>query len=160
MTLFLRNSLQTLNRMASLSRRDPDWFTNCARKGELFKNIDRILSDDRWEVQHQCIKFLQEAMATFGSVSGSNCFPITSSRFLEEPNEGRGGAMFPFSIRKRVPSFLCLKHLVFLIYANIEVDTYPYRSYLHVSDLVLHPNKEVKRLPDENVHCGLTRNRC
>ncbi|WKY09383.1 hypothetical protein Q1695_002054 [Nippostrongylus brasiliensis] len=61
--------LQTLNRMATISRRDPDWFSNCARKGELFKNIDRILSDDRWEVQHQCIKFLYEAMPTFGSNS-------------------------------------------------------------------------------------------
>ncbi|KAK5981073.1 TOG domain-containing protein [Trichostrongylus colubriformis] len=59
--------LQTLNRLAALSRRDPDWFSHCARKGELFKNIDRILSDDRWEVQHQCIKFLYEAMPTFGS---------------------------------------------------------------------------------------------
>ncbi|KAK6033142.1 hypothetical protein OSTOST_00675, partial [Ostertagia ostertagi] len=59
--------LQTLNRLAGLSRRDADWFTHCARKGEFFKNIDRILSDDRWEVQHQCIKFLYEAMPTFGS---------------------------------------------------------------------------------------------
>ncbi|VDO53486.1 unnamed protein product [Haemonchus placei] len=59
--------LQTLNRLGGLSRRDPDWFTHCARKGELFKNIDRILMDDRWEVQHQCIKFLYEAMPTFGS---------------------------------------------------------------------------------------------
>ncbi|KJH40926.1 hypothetical protein DICVIV_13109 [Dictyocaulus viviparus] len=59
--------LQTLNRLVGIVRRDPEWFTKCARKGELFKNIDRILMDDRWEVQHQCIKFLQEAMITFGS---------------------------------------------------------------------------------------------
>ncbi|EPB70428.1 HEAT repeat protein [Ancylostoma ceylanicum] len=59
--------LQTFNRLTAISRRDPDWFSNCPRKGELFKNIDRILADDRWEVQHQCIKFLQEAMPTFGS---------------------------------------------------------------------------------------------
>ncbi|VDN19557.1 unnamed protein product [Cylicostephanus goldi] len=55
------------NRLTALSRRDPEWFTNFPRKGEFFKNIDRILADDRWEIQHQCIKFLQEAMATFGS---------------------------------------------------------------------------------------------
>ncbi|PIO76030.1 HEAT repeat protein [Teladorsagia circumcincta] len=64
--------LQTLNRLSGLSRRDPDWFTHCARKGEFFKNIDRILSDDRWEVQHQCIKFLYEAMPTFGSLMNSD----------------------------------------------------------------------------------------
>ncbi|KAK6755416.1 hypothetical protein RB195_014030 [Necator americanus] len=59
--------LQTFNRLTAVSRRDPDWFSNCPRKGELFKNIDRILAEDRWEVQHQCIKFLQEAMPTLGS---------------------------------------------------------------------------------------------
>ncbi|ETN80949.1 hypothetical protein NECAME_08843 [Necator americanus] len=58
---------QTFNRLTAVSRRDPDWFSNCPRKGELFKNIDRILAEDRWEVQHQCIKFLQEAMPTLGS---------------------------------------------------------------------------------------------
>lgn len=25
--------------------------------------------DDRWEVQHQCIKFLHDALPTFGNVS-------------------------------------------------------------------------------------------
>uniref|UniRef100_A0A1I7WQF1 TOG domain-containing protein n=1 Tax=Heterorhabditis bacteriophora TaxID=37862 RepID=A0A1I7WQF1_HETBA len=59
--------LQTLNRVINLSKRDPDWFTRFAKKGELFKNLDRILMDDRWEVQHQCIKFLVEAMPTFGN---------------------------------------------------------------------------------------------
>ncbi|VDM52153.1 unnamed protein product [Angiostrongylus costaricensis] len=58
---------QTLNRLSGIARRDPEWFTNCPRKGELFKNFDRILADDRWEVQHQCIKFLQNSMTTFGS---------------------------------------------------------------------------------------------
>uniref|UniRef100_A0A158P7D2 TOG domain-containing protein n=1 Tax=Angiostrongylus cantonensis TaxID=6313 RepID=A0A158P7D2_ANGCA len=59
--------LQTLNRLPGIARRDPEWFTNYPRKGELFKNFDRILADDRWEVQHQCIKFLQTSMTTFGS---------------------------------------------------------------------------------------------
>ncbi|KHJ87949.1 hypothetical protein OESDEN_12263 [Oesophagostomum dentatum] len=63
--------LQTFNRLTTMSRRDPEWFSNFPRKGELFKNIDRILADDRWEVQHQCIKFLLEAMATLGSVGSS-----------------------------------------------------------------------------------------
>ncbi|PIO70609.1 HEAT repeat protein [Teladorsagia circumcincta] len=77
---FLRRPafIGTLNRLSGLSRRDPDWFTHCARKGEFFKNIDRILSDDRWEVQHQCIKFLYEAMPTFGSKTLSN-FLLTST---------------------------------------------------------------------------------
>ncbi|CAI4224829.1 unnamed protein product [Auanema sp. JU1783] len=46
--------LQTLNRATNLSKRDPGWFS-------------RILVDDRWEVQHQCIKFLIESMPVFGS---------------------------------------------------------------------------------------------
>ncbi|CAI5452065.1 unnamed protein product [Caenorhabditis angaria] len=59
--------LQTLNRASGISKRDPDWFTRFPKKGELFKCLDKILIDERWELQHQCIKFLAEAMPTFGT---------------------------------------------------------------------------------------------
>ncbi|CAD6193667.1 unnamed protein product [Caenorhabditis auriculariae] len=58
--------LQTLNRAVGIVKRDDDWFNRFSKKGELFKCLDRILVDERWELQHQCIKFLVEAMPTFG----------------------------------------------------------------------------------------------
>ncbi|GMT08806.1 hypothetical protein PFISCL1PPCAC_103, partial [Pristionchus fissidentatus] len=59
--------LQTLNRMILLCKKDVEWFTKFSKKGDLMKNLDRILADDRWEVQHQAIRFLLEAMPSFGN---------------------------------------------------------------------------------------------
>ncbi|GMS77951.1 hypothetical protein PENTCL1PPCAC_126 [Pristionchus entomophagus] len=59
--------LQTLNRMILLCKKDVEWFTKFSKKGDLMKNLDRILAEDRWEVQHQAIRFLLEAMPSFGS---------------------------------------------------------------------------------------------
>ncbi|VDM39774.1 unnamed protein product [Toxocara canis] len=59
--------LQTLNRLSAIAKRDPQWFPKFVKKGDLFKQFDRLLVDDRWEVQHQCIKFLLDAMPTFGN---------------------------------------------------------------------------------------------
>uniref|UniRef100_A0A8R1I8G4 TOG domain-containing protein n=1 Tax=Caenorhabditis japonica TaxID=281687 RepID=A0A8R1I8G4_CAEJA len=61
--------LTTLIRAATIAKREEEWFTRFQKKGELFKCIDKIISDDRWELQHQCIKFLVEAMPTFGSAT-------------------------------------------------------------------------------------------
>ncbi|CAB3397277.1 unnamed protein product [Caenorhabditis bovis] len=61
--------LQTLNSAVGIARRDDEWFNRFAKKGELFKCLDRILVDERWELQHQCIKFLVEAMPTFGNAT-------------------------------------------------------------------------------------------
>lgn len=66
------SSFQTLNRLAALVRRDPQWFSKFVKKGDLFKQFERLLEDDRWEVQHQCIKLLHEALPTFGNVSSFN----------------------------------------------------------------------------------------
>uniref|UniRef100_A0A0M3HFE3 HEAT repeat domain-containing protein n=1 Tax=Ascaris lumbricoides TaxID=6252 RepID=A0A0M3HFE3_ASCLU len=60
--------LQTLNRLSAIAKRDPQWFPKFVKKGDLFKQFDRLLVDDRWEVQHQCIKFLLDAIPTFGNV--------------------------------------------------------------------------------------------
>ncbi|KHN71464.1 hypothetical protein Tcan_02246, partial [Toxocara canis] len=57
----------TLNRLSAIAKRDPQWFPKFVKKGDLFKQFDRLLVDDRWEVQHQCIKFLLDAMPTFGN---------------------------------------------------------------------------------------------
>ncbi|GMR57087.1 hypothetical protein PMAYCL1PPCAC_27282, partial [Pristionchus mayeri] len=59
--------LQTLNRMILLCKKDIEWFTKFSKKGDLMKNLDRILAEDRWEVQHQAIRFLLEAMPSFGN---------------------------------------------------------------------------------------------
>ncbi|CAJ0582391.1 unnamed protein product, partial [Mesorhabditis spiculigera] len=59
--------LQTLNRLMTMVKRDPDWFPKFTKKGELFKALDKILTEDRWEVQHQMIKFLMEAMPSLGA---------------------------------------------------------------------------------------------
>ncbi|UMM35481.1 hypothetical protein L5515_008083 [Caenorhabditis briggsae] len=61
--------LTTLIRAATVAKREEDWFQKFKKKGELFKCIDKIVCDDRWELQHQCIKFLVEAMPTFGSAT-------------------------------------------------------------------------------------------
>uniref|UniRef100_A0A0R3RNI5 HEAT repeat domain-containing protein n=1 Tax=Elaeophora elaphi TaxID=1147741 RepID=A0A0R3RNI5_9BILA len=61
--------LQTLSRLSVWVKHDPQWFTKFARKGDLFKQFERLLMDGRWEVQHQCIKFLHDALPTFESVS-------------------------------------------------------------------------------------------
>ncbi|CAI2354406.1 unnamed protein product [Caenorhabditis sp. 36 PRJEB53466] len=61
--------LTTLIRAATIAKREEDWFQKFQKKGELFKCIDKIISDDRWELQHQCIKFLVEAMPTFGNAT-------------------------------------------------------------------------------------------
>ncbi|EGT55524.1 CBN-CHE-12 protein [Caenorhabditis brenneri] len=61
--------LTTLIRAATIAKREEDWFHKFQKKGELFKCIDKIITDDRWELQHQCIKFLVEAMPTFGNAT-------------------------------------------------------------------------------------------
>ncbi|KAM3718059.1 Crescerin-like protein [Dirofilaria immitis] len=69
---FLRSNdfdvrLQTLSRLTVCVKHDPQWFTKFIKKGDLFKQFERLLMDDRWEVQHQCIKFLHDALPTFGN---------------------------------------------------------------------------------------------
>uniref|UniRef100_A0A915PW11 TOG domain-containing protein n=1 Tax=Setaria digitata TaxID=48799 RepID=A0A915PW11_9BILA len=69
---FLRSTdfdlrLQTLNRLTIWTKHDPHWFSKFVKKGDLFKQLERLLMDDRWEVQHQCIKFLHDALPTFGN---------------------------------------------------------------------------------------------
>nr|CTP80956.1 Bm1678 [Brugia malayi] len=71
---FLRSTdfdvrLQTLSRLTVWLKHDPQWFSKFVKKGDLFKQLERLLMDDRWEVQHQCIKFLHDALPTFGDVS-------------------------------------------------------------------------------------------
>ncbi|VDM10531.1 unnamed protein product [Wuchereria bancrofti] len=61
--------LQTLSRLTVWLKHDPQWFSKFVKKGDLFKQLERLLMDDRWEVQHQCIKFLHDALPTFGDVS-------------------------------------------------------------------------------------------
>ncbi|VIO97471.1 Uncharacterized protein BM_BM12054 [Brugia malayi] len=68
---FLRSTdfdvrLQTLSRLTVWLKHDPQWFSKFVKKGDLFKQLERLLMDDRWEVQHQCIKFLHDALPTFG----------------------------------------------------------------------------------------------
>ncbi|CAG9534618.1 unnamed protein product [Cercopithifilaria johnstoni] len=68
---FLRSNnfdvrLQTLSHLTVWVKNDPQWFSKFVRKGDLFKQFERLLMDDRWEVQHQCIKFLHDALPTFG----------------------------------------------------------------------------------------------
>ncbi|VDK78267.1 unnamed protein product [Onchocerca ochengi] len=69
---FLRNAdfdvrLQTLCRLTVWVKHDPQWFSKFIKKGDLFKQFERLLMNDRWEVQHQCIKFLHDALPTFGN---------------------------------------------------------------------------------------------
>ncbi|VDK47933.1 unnamed protein product [Gongylonema pulchrum] len=56
-----------MNRLAVLVKRDSQWFTKFVKKGDLFKQFERLLMDERWEVQHQCIKLLHDALPTFGN---------------------------------------------------------------------------------------------
>ncbi|EFO14552.1 hypothetical protein LOAG_13965 [Loa loa] len=61
--------LQTLSRLTIWVKHNPQWFIKFAKKGDLFNQFEQLLMDDRWEVQHQCIKFLHDALPTFGNAS-------------------------------------------------------------------------------------------
>ncbi|VDN03323.1 unnamed protein product [Thelazia callipaeda] len=69
-----------LNRLIVWIKRDPQWFTKFAKKGDLFKQFEVLLADNRWEIQHQCIKFLHDAMPTFGNIRNA-CHPLFGSIF-------------------------------------------------------------------------------
>ncbi|VDD89628.1 unnamed protein product [Enterobius vermicularis] len=59
--------LQTINGLSAIARHDSQWFTKFLRKGELVKQLELLLNDERWEVQHQTLKFLLDALPTFGT---------------------------------------------------------------------------------------------
>ncbi|OZC12090.1 HEAT repeat protein [Onchocerca flexuosa] len=65
----LKNGFQTLCRLTVWVKHDPQWFSKFVKKGDLFKQFERLLMNDRWEVQHQCIKFLHDALPTFGNLN-------------------------------------------------------------------------------------------
>uniref|UniRef100_A0A158R4G6 HEAT repeat-containing protein 1 n=1 Tax=Syphacia muris TaxID=451379 RepID=A0A158R4G6_9BILA len=58
---------QTINGLSTIAKRDPQWFLKFLRKGELVKQLEILLDDERWEVQHQTVKFLHDALPTFGN---------------------------------------------------------------------------------------------
>uniref|UniRef100_A0A1I8EVG8 TOG domain-containing protein n=1 Tax=Wuchereria bancrofti TaxID=6293 RepID=A0A1I8EVG8_WUCBA len=85
--------LQTLSRLTVWLKHDPQWFSKFVKKGDLFKQLERLLMDDRWEVQHQCIKFLHDALPTFGDkvvgnflLNNENDVQIKDEALREIPN--------------------------------------------------------------------------
>lgn len=68
--------------MSAIARHDSQWFTKFLRKGELVKQLELLLNDERWEVQHQTLKFLLDALPTFGTVNKIYIFASSFSFFF------------------------------------------------------------------------------
>ncbi len=88
---------QILNRLLAITREDDNWFKKFTRKGDLFRVFNLLLKDNRWEVQHQCIKFIVETMHQYGPVSNElmdadACVTISGPRMVHVNIVDRFGA--------------------------------------------------------------------